>query len=82
MTREIQWDPRARKDVSGLDRVVAERVHSAIARLAEGIGDVRRLAGIEPPLHRLRVGDWRVLFRLDGETIVILRVLPRDKAYR
>lgn len=82
MTREIRWDPRARKDVTGLDRAVAQRVHSAISRLAEGVGDVRRLTDIEPPLHRLRVGDWRVLFRFDGEVIVILRVLPRDKAYR
>jgi len=82
MTREIHWDPRARKDLAGLDRVVAERVHSGVARLAEGVGDVRRLSGIEPPLHRLRVGAWRVLFRIDAETIIVLRVLPRDKAYR
>jgi len=82
MTREIRWDARARKDFGGLDRSVAERVASAIERLGSGTGDVRRLEGIEPPLYRLRVGDWRVLFRLQRDVILIVRVLPRDKAYR
>ena len=33
---------------------------------------------------RLRVGDWRIRFGLDAdtETVVILRVLPRGRAYR
>jgi len=61
---------------------VAERVASAIERLGSGTGDVRRLEDIEPPLYRLRVGDWRVLFRLERAVIFIVRVLPRDKAYR
>ena len=57
MTREIRWDARARKDLGGLDRPVAERVASAIERLGGGMGDVRRLKDIEPPIYRLRVGD-------------------------
>jgi len=61
---------------------VNQRVRKAIERLAEGEGDVRRLVAIEPPLFRLRAGDWRVLFRYDGATITIFRVLPRDRAYR
>ena len=82
MTHAIQWTLRARKDFDDLDRQVNQRVRAAIERLAAGDGDVRRLAGIAPPLFRLRIGDWRVLFRYDGVAIVILRVLPRDKAYR
>jgi mRNA-degrading endonuclease RelE of RelBE toxin-antitoxin system len=33
---------------------------------------------------RLRVGDWRDRFQYDTETmtIVVLRVLPRGRAYR
>jgi mRNA-degrading endonuclease RelE of RelBE toxin-antitoxin system len=43
--------------------------------------DVRKLAGADE--HRLRVGDWRVRFRRDPEVreIVVLRVLPRGRAY-
>ena len=82
MTREIRWDARARKDLGGLDRSVAERVASAIERLRSGTGDVRRLEDIHPPLYRLRIGDWRVVFRVEHDAILIVRVLPRDKAYR
>jgi mRNA interferase RelE/StbE len=77
----IEWSRRAQKDYDGLDRNVRERVRKTIERLAEGDGDVRRLTGHSPPLFRLRVGDWRVLFRHEAGSIVILRVLPRDKAY-
>ena len=42
---------------------------------------VRELAGSDE--HRLRVGDWRVRFRREvgARQIVILRVLPRGRAY-
>ncbi len=82
MNRAIYWDPKGRKDLEALDRQVRRRIQSAIERLGGDSADVRRLTGIVPPLFRFRVGDWRVLFRFDEEKIVILRVLPRDKAYR
>lgn len=85
MIRSVEWRPRATKDLEKLERPLRERIVSAIERLVEsGEGDVRRLVGTDPPEFRLRVGDWRVLFRSDSTTkaIVIVRVLPRDKAYR
>lgn len=46
-------------------------------------GDVRKLQG-KPDEWRLCVGGWRIRFAFDGGTrsIVILRVLPRGRAYR
>ncbi|MDQ6777744.1 MAG: hypothetical protein M3071_16390 [Actinomycetota bacterium] len=40
-------------------------------------GDIKRLAGHEPPEWRLRVGDWRVRFTRETaeRTVVIQRVL-------
>ena len=42
------------------------------------------MSGITPPQWRLRVGAWRVRFNRDPEarTVLILRVLPRGRAYR
>ncbi len=82
MPDRIEWSARARKDFEDLDRVVSRRVQAAIERLGQGEGDVRRLTDVDPPLFRLRVGDWRVLFRYEQSTIVVARILPRDKAYR
>ena len=46
-------------------------------------GDVVRLQGRDRE-WRLRVGDWRVLFAYQHEdgTLLILRILPRERAYR
>ncbi len=84
MSWGIEWTPRARKDLRKLDRQVAARVVAAVERLARtGEGDVLRLTAVEPAEYRLRVGDWRVRFRLDHDrqVLIILRVLRRDKAY-
>jgi mRNA interferase RelE/StbE len=43
-------------------------------------GDVKRLVDFVPP-YRLRVGDWRVLFDIDGTLILVHRVLHRSQAY-
>ncbi len=32
--------------------------------------------------YRLRVGDLRVLFSVEGDTIIIKDVLPRGQAYK
>ncbi len=43
-------------------------------------GDVKRLTNFTPE-YRLRVGDYRVLFELAEQTIIIYRVKHRSKAY-
>ena len=69
--------------MAALDRGIARRIKQSVERFAAtGAGNVRRLQGIEPPEHRLRVGDYRVRFHLDPDTIRILRVRNRREAYR
>lgn len=85
MNGAIRWTPRAEKDLRQLDRSERGRVIAAVVRFGEErIGDVRRLQDVTPPEFRLRVGDLRVRFGFDEKhgTMVILRVLRRDKAYR
>jgi mRNA interferase RelE/StbE len=80
----VEFIPRARKDLLRLDRQVQRRIVDALDRLAAGerlSGDVRRLVGSTE--YRLRVGDWRVRFELDGDRLLItvVRILPRGRAY-
>jgi mRNA-degrading endonuclease RelE of RelBE toxin-antitoxin system len=80
----IEVTPQARRDVRNLDAPVGRRVREALERLAEDPSGAQlvRLQGSDE--LRLRVGDWRVRLRLDlaTRTIVVLRVLPRGRAYR
>jgi len=41
--------------------------------------NVKRLRGGNE--MRLRVGDWRVVFREDGVILAIIRIAPRGEAY-
>jgi mRNA-degrading endonuclease RelE of RelBE toxin-antitoxin system len=82
---QIRWKPRAMKDLKRLSRRDRDRVVEAVERYARSSeGDVQKLRGTDPPEQRLRVGDYRVRFHLDttGKVMTILRVLPRDKAYK
>lgn len=52
-------------------------------RFAEtGAGNVKRLQGIDPPEYRLRMGNYRVRFHQEYETMRVLRVRNRREAYR
>jgi mRNA interferase RelE/StbE len=82
MKYPIEWRPRARKDLGRLDPEVRRRVVDAVSRLSDDQSGVRQLEGYKPPLFRIRVGDWRILFTIEAGVATIQRVLPRDKAYR
>lgn len=84
MSTRLVWTERSADDLQHLDAQTRDRILKAVQRLAEtGQGDVRRLEGPERE-WRLRVGDWRVRFThdVDQQTITVLRVLPRGRAYR
>ena len=84
MNLSVVWAKKAEKELDGLDVGVRARVIAAIDRFAEnGHGDVKALKG-HVGEFRLRIGDWRVRFALDAARaeLVVLHVLPRDKAYR
>jgi len=79
----VRFARRADKDIERGDPPVRKRVDEGIDRLAEGdpSADVRKLKGSDE--MRLRVGDQRVRFERDDakREILILRVLPRGRAY-
>ena len=75
--REIEWTEPALQDLAALDKGIARRIKQAVEVFAAtGVGNVKRLQGVLPPEFRIRSGDYRVRFHLDGST---LRVLPRPQ---
>jgi len=80
---EIEWAGTALEDMAALEKGIARRVMQSVERFAEtGAGNVKKLQGIDPPEFRLRVGDYRVRFHNNGETVTVLRVRNRREAYR
>ena len=84
MAKRAIWTTEARADVRSIDRETAIRILKSLARyLTTESGDVKQLKGFDPPLQRLRIGDWRLVFRtVDQASIEIVRVQNRRDAYR
>jgi len=82
MPQKVTFSTEARADLRAVE--TALRLLKALARfLATDAGNVKRLEGFDPPQYRLRIGDWRFIFRKSGDgAIEILRVRNRREAYR
>jgi mRNA interferase RelE/StbE len=82
MNHKVVFKPRALKDLKGLPESEKSYIMLKIEGLQDSFtGDVKKLAAFTPE-YRLRVGNYRVLFEIEGRRVVIYRVLHRKEAYR
>ena len=44
--------------------------------------DIKRLAGVDPATYRLRVGDWRLIYRVTSRRVEIGDLVHRGRGYR
>jgi mRNA interferase RelE/StbE len=80
----ITYSKDALKTLSRMPANTARLIRSKIEQYAADPGslanNVKQLKGGSGEL-RLRVGDWRVIFREDGIVIAVIRIAPRGGAY-
>ncbi len=81
----VEFSREATKALLRMPREQAARIRKRIDVLARdpiGARNVKKLT--EHPGYRLRVGNWRVLYLLDGDRVVIqiVRVAHRREVYR
>ena len=82
MRYEIEFKPKAFKDLDGIPSKDATRVLDRIEKLSDNLtGNVKHLTNFAPK-YRLRVGDYRVLFEVENHVVMVYRVLHRREAYR
>jgi len=84
MAKHIHWSTEARADLRAIDRDTALRLLKALDRfLKTDVGNIKQLEGFDPPLYRLRIGAWRLIYRNRGlDAIEVVRVRNRKDAYR
>lgn len=81
MIYRVDFKPRAIKDLRTLPLAQQSRVLTKIEMLKDNLsGDVKRLTQYTPE-YRLRIGDYRVLFEVEGDRVVIYRIRHRKDAY-
>lgn len=82
MRYEIRFKPRALKDGKKIPSHELARIFEKIEALQDDLaGDVKRLTDFYPE-YRLRVGDYRVLFEIEHDQVVVYRIRHRKDAYQ
>jgi mRNA interferase RelE/StbE len=82
---ELYYHPQVgQRDLRRIDPTARERIRHAIeTRLYETPEYYSEpLRKTLKPYRKLRVGDYRVVFRVDGNTVFVLAVLHRKEAYQ
>jgi mRNA-degrading endonuclease RelE of RelBE toxin-antitoxin system len=78
----LEIDELAAQDLEGLSPKVAERVVERLVELEESAtprGDtIKTLQGFKIPTLRFRIGEYRAVFRVVDDRVVILRVIHRS----
>ncbi len=81
MNYKIEFKPRATKDLRTISAEDARRILAKIRAMENDLaGDIKRLTDFEPQ-YRLRVGNYRVLFNVENNSIIIYRIKHRREAY-
>jgi mRNA interferase RelE/StbE len=83
MNYKIVFTKRAMKDISKLEPEIKEKLGDALRRYGKDpLNYARKM--IDPSLgsYRFRIGDYRVIFDIEGDEIIVLRVGHRKEIYR
>lgn len=84
----IEVSTHAEREISKLPHAIALLILEEIrARLStdpirETKTRIKRLTGFSPPLYRLRVGDYRIYYRIAPPRVVILGIFHKKDSDR
>ena len=86
MKFEIELSSRAYRFLKSIDKAIYNRIIKKLDGLSEDPfpPDAKRVTGRKEKAFRVRVGEYRLLYVVyfDKETILILNIDKRPKAYR
>ena len=81
MKYKLIFKRHAIKDLKAFSPDVKEKILEKIVAMQDNLqGDIKKLTNFTPE-YRLRVGRYRVLFKIDGDVLIIYRVKHRKNAY-
>jgi len=78
---KITYSKTFEKKFSKYDKKLQVKIFNAIQNLPKG--DVKRLTGNDiPPIYRIRISKYRILFHMNEEEIQILKIDSRGDIYK
>lgn len=85
---KIVYTKPVEKDAKGLEVKTIDRLHKALQRLTNNpfpssiTGKTIKKLEIKGPTYRLRVGEHRVIYRIEIQKIIVLRIIHRKELER
>jgi mRNA interferase RelE/StbE len=83
LSYRLVYTQRAVRDISRLDAGVKKRIGTTLLRFKDNpLQYAENLTDPELGGYRFRIGDYRVIFDIEKNDIVVLRVGHRKEIYR
>lgn len=76
---EIQYSNRAIKNITKIPPKLKDKIRLAIEGLPNG--DVKKIKGADNT-YRLRVNDYRILYTIVENVILVAKIEPRGQVYK
>ena len=78
---QVNLTEHATNDLKDIAKEFRDKIYQDLKALASAPfpsgAHIKRLRGFRPPMYRLRSGDFRVLYHIQGNTVTILRAIDR-----
>ena len=83
MMYQLVYTRRAEKDIGKLEAATQKRIKKKLEQFKlDPFRYAEKLSSFELGSHRFRIGNYRVIFDVEGANLVILRVGHRREIYR
>jgi mRNA interferase RelE/StbE len=78
---EVFYTKQSEAELLAFPPQIQRQIKAKIARLQGGfVGDIKKLNASDN-IYRLRSGDFRILFEIEGANLVIRTIRDRKEAY-
>ena len=83
MNYNLVYTRRAGKDIKKLDSSIKSRIGNALLKLQDNpLLYSEKLSDPALVTYKFRIGDYRVIFDIEGNDVVILRIGHRREIYK
>ncbi len=83
MAYNIEYDPKALKQLKKLDKSIASNILDGIEEFASNpiMTKIKKLTTPFDGAYRLRIGDYRIVFYQEDELMLISKIAHRKDVY-
>ncbi len=83
MAYKIEYDPKAVKQIKKLDKSIAIKILTGIETFSKEplLSKIRKLKTPFDGAYCLRIGDYRVIFYIEDDLMLISKVAHRKEVY-